>query len=320
MKSAPGKFSSAASVSLLILNGLTATPECRAQAWVPPQGDGAVSVSYQWINNTGHILTNGTYVNAGRSADMSIYLEGEYAVTDRFAAGAGIPFVAAKYTDASGPPPPIPYLPVDQCHCWHTGLQDFYLDARYNLIGRKWFALTPSLAGVIPSQKYNYRGEAALGRDLREFRFGIDAGERADRISRNLSFQERYSYAIVQRILAIPDNRSNMGVDANYLIRKRLALRGSSTWQRTHGGLRLGSPPPSDLIFPGEVDTPELLAQHDRLLRDDNWRAGGGVAYSFDRMDIFASYLAFISGTDTHAGGALTIGFSVPIHLGGSRR
>jgi hypothetical protein len=121
-------------------------------------------------------------------------------------------------------------------------------------------------------------------------------------------------------VLGIPDNRSNAGFEGAYLIKKRLALRGYSTWQRTHGGLRLGSIPPATLVFPGEVDTPELLAQHDRLLRDNNWRAGGGLAYSFDRMDIFAAYLAYISGADTHAGGALTVGFSVPFHLGGSRR
>jgi hypothetical protein len=68
------------------------------------------------------------------------------------------------------------------------------------------------------------------------------------------------------------------------------------------------------------VDTPDLLEQHDRLLRDNNWRAGGGLAYSFERVDLFASYLAYISGTDTHAGGALTVGFSVPFHLGGPHR
>jgi len=105
-----------------------------------------------------------------------------------------------------------------------------------------------------------------------------------------------------------------------YLVKRKLSVRGQAFWQHTHGGLRFGSPPPADLVFPGEVNTPELLYQHDRLLRDNYWRAGGGLAYSSPRADLFAAYTAFVSGTDTHAGRALTIGLSVPFRLSGSHR
>jgi len=115
----------------------------------------------------------------------------------------------------------------------------------------------------------------------------------------------------------ISTNRSNANLEGDYLIKRKLLLRGQALWQRTHGGLRFGSPSPADLVFPGEVNTPELLYQHDRLLRDNYWRAGGGLAYSFPRVDLFAAYTAFVGGTDTHAGRALTIGFSVPFRLGG---
>jgi hypothetical protein len=70
------------------------------------------------------------------------------------------------------------------------------------------------------------------------------------------------------------------------------------------------------LVFPGEVNTPDLLYQHDRLLRDNYWHAGGGLAYSFPQVDVFATYIAFVGGTDTHAARALTIGFVVPFRLG----
>jgi len=68
---------------------------------------------------------------------------------------------------------------------------------------------------------------------------------------------------------------------------------------------------------PGEVNTPERLLQHDRLLRDNYFHAGGGLSYSFPRMDVFLSYIAFVSGTDTHAGRAFTLGVSWPFEFHG---
>jgi hypothetical protein len=117
-------------------------------------------------------------------------------------------------------------------------------------------------------------------------------------------------------VIDIPNNRSNASVEVAFLLTRKLATRGLVSWQHTHGGLRFGSPTSASLPFPGEVDTPERLAQHDRLMRDNYWHVGGGVSYSFSRMDVFASYIAFVGGTDTHAGGALTAGLSWPFELG----
>jgi hypothetical protein len=172
----------------------------------------------------------------------------------------------------------------------------------------------------VPSHDYNFRGEAALGRNLREERIGIDAARRLDAISRSLSIQGGYSYAFVEKVMGISTNRSNAHLEGDYSIRRRLLVSGQVFWQRTHGGLRFGSPSSADLVFPGEVNTPELLYQHDRLLRDNYWHVGGGLGYSFPRADVFATYVAFVGGTDTHAGSALTISFVVPFRLGGPRR
>ena len=155
-----------------------------------------------------------------------------------------------------------------------------------------------------------------MGRNLKEVRIEIGAGQRLDRVLRNLSVQGRYSYAFVERAIDIPNNRSNATVEGAFLLTRKLSTRGLVSWQRTHGGLRFGSPTSATLRFPGEVNTPERLAQHDRLMRDNYWHVGAGVSYSFSRMDVFASYIAFVGGTDTHAGGALTAGISWPFELG----
>ena len=253
---------------------------------------------------------------------MSAYLEAEYAFTNRFSVTAGLPYVFAKYTDPNPPPSPIPFLPADACRCWQSGWQDFGIIARYRLIGGAFraFALTPSVSVGVPSQNYNFRGEAALGRNLREERIGIDVGRRLGMISSGFSVQGGYSYAFVEKVMGISSNRSNAHGDVDYLIKRRLQVLGQVFWQRTHGGLRFGSPSPADLVFPGEVNTPELWDQHDRLLRDNYWHAGGGVGYSFPRVDIVARYIAFVAGTDTHAGRALTISLVVPFRLGGPHR
>jgi hypothetical protein len=93
-------------------------------------------------------------------------------------------------------------------------------------------------------------------------------------------------------------------------------VRGSVFWQHTHGGLRLGAPSLPELPPPGDVNTPELLREHDRLLRDNNWRVGGAASYGFSRFDLFASYIAYVRGTDAHAGRAVTGGISWPFELG----
>jgi hypothetical protein len=296
--------------------------DARAQAWVLSRGEGDITFTYQQIDNTGHRRTNGVLVPRGASRDMSLYLQAEYAFTNRLSISAGIPYVFAKYTDPSPPPPPIPFLPNDQCRCWQSGAQDFGVAARYNVVGSPSgaFALTPSLSVGVPSHGYNFRGEAALGRDLKEIRIGIDVGRRLDIFSRSFSVQGGYSYAFVEKVMGISTNRSNARMELDHLIRGKLAVRGEAFLQRTHGGLRFGSPQPPGLIFPGEVNTTELLYQHDRLLRDNYWHAGGGLAYSFHRFDVFAGYVAFVGGTDTHAGHALTISVVVPFRVGSHHR
>jgi hypothetical protein len=290
-----------------------------AQAWVPPARQGTVTVAFQVIENTGHLLTDGSTVPQGRSRDASVYLEADYAITDRFSVVAGVPFVFAKYL---GPPPPpgIPEPPmvrdVDKCYCWQQAWADFGLTARYNLFNGA-AALTPSVSYGLPSHDYAYRGEAVVGRHLKEIRLAVDAGLRLDAISPRLALQGRYSYAWVEQVLDVPNNRSNVTAEALFQATNRLQVRGGAYRQITHGGLRLGTEGPTlpDGYPWGEAATSELFAEHDRLLRDNYWHLGAGFSFSFAWADVFASYVEFVSGTDTHAGRAFTAGLSVPFGL-----
>ena len=283
-----------------------------AQAWASPAGTGSISVAGQRIDQTGHRLTDGTLMKNGASVNSSVYLEGEYAVTDRFSVAAGLPFVFSRYTDAAPPPPFIPFFPIDECRCWHSGWQDLNISARYNIFNGV-FGLSSAVSAGVPSHDYEFRGEAVLGRRLKELRIAVNAGVRLERVSPRLFVEGDYSYAFVERVLDIPNNRANATIAVGYAVTRKLTARTLLAHQHTYGGLRLGAPPPFSLNPPGDVNTPERLDQHDRMLRDNSVHIGGAVSYRFSRFDLFGSYIAFISGTDTHAGRASTLGISWPL-------
>jgi hypothetical protein len=309
-----------ARVSLLLAFLPASATTAFPQAWVAPAGVGAVTLAVQNLEYTGHTATDGEFFPVGTSVHNRIDIEADYAFTDRLSITAAIPIVFAKYTDDDPLPSFVPFLPVDQCRCWHSGWQDFGFTARYNLANDA-FALTPSVAVGVPSHEYNFQGEAVLGERLKELRIAVDAGQRLDVISSRLSIQGRYSYAFVEQVLDVPNNRSNAALEGAFLMARRLEARVLLAWQRVHGGLRVGSASGDPFEPPGEVNTPERMEEHDRLLRDNNFRLGGGVVYSLDTMDLFASYFALVQGNDSHGGRAINFGVSWPFELtrGGSR-
>ena len=277
----------------------------RAQAWVPPEGVGSVDVIYQVIDNTGHTLNDGSLVPDGKSITEGVYVEATYAITDRLSVSGGLPYIFARYR---GPGPALAALPVDNCKCWHSGFQDFSATARYALFNGV-FALTPSLSVGVPSHSYVYKGEAVVGRDLNELRLAVDAGVRLDPISSRLTISGSYSYAIVERVVSIPNNRSNTSLDAAFQLTRTLSARGMVLWQHTHGGLRV----PDDVLPPQAH--PDTFDQHDRLLRDNHRRFGASLTYSLPGVDLFASYIVYGKGINSHKGRAFTAGVSWPFGL-----
>ena len=99
----------------------------------------------------------------------------------------------------------------------------------------------------------------------------------------------------------MPNNRSNMAIDADFLATRKLVARGGVSWQRSHGGLRST-----------EIVTEEQISQYDRILKDNNFHINGGLSYSLPKVDVFASYVHYAAGTDTHVGHAITAGLSIP--------
>ena len=277
-----------------------------AQAFTLPQGVGAVTLAWQYVDNLGHLYSDGFFAARGQSVTTSLDLELDYGVTDRLSATFEVPYVFAKYT---GTLPAPSNLPRDNCRCWHSSLQDFSLAARYRLGDDPW-AVTPLLRYVRPSHDYEYKGEAVVGRDLQETQVGVFAGARLAGFLPRASVQAGYTYAFVEKVLDIKLDRSNAFVDIGYALTRRLFVHANGLWQHTHGGLRAGSLTGNPFPLPGELGPPGSVrfVQRDRILRVNNWKVGGGLAYSVGPVDVFAAITNVVQGTDSHRSQAYTVG------------
>ena len=283
-----------------------------AQAFTPPGGVGSVTVAWQFVDNTGHRLTDGFFAARGQSVTTSALVEVEYGVNDRLAVSVGVPFVGAKYTGAQ---PARSGRAVDLCGCWHASFQDFSASARYRLGTASW-AVTPLVRVDLPTHDYNYQGEAVVGRNLNELQVGVSGGVRLARVPK-LSVQANYVYALVEQPLDdISVNRSSGAFEVGYALSRRLYVRGTSAWTRTHGGLRAGSDSGNPFPLPGELNTPERRAQGDRLIRVKYWQAGGGASYTAGPVDVFASIVKYVWGRDAHNGWVYNVGTTFYFDVG----
>lgn len=293
-----GSLKAAATVALACVALCLTASAASGQAWVAPARIGAVTFVFQSIDNTGHRIHDGSLYPPGYdSVSRTFLMNFDYAVTDRFSFAVDVPYVGTKYT---GPEPSLFGLALDDCFCWNHGWQDLGATARYN-IANGAFALTTSIALGVPTHNYEAFGEAVLGRNLNEVRIGIDAGQRLDAISSRLSVYGRYSYAVVEKVLDVSNNRSNMALGSDVLITRRLSGRVGFSWQRSHGGLR-------STEFTDDIQ----YQQYDRILRDNYFHVSGGVTVSLPRVDVFATLVRYVSGSDTHTGHALNAGVSFP--------
>ena len=270
-----------------------------AQAFTPPQGVGAVTLAWQYADNTGHRLSDGYFNPTGQSATTSGLVEVEYGISDRLSASLGLPYVFAKYT---GKNPPRSGLPVDTCRCWNSGFADFSASVRYRFGGDAW-AVTPVARFGQPSHAYVYRGEAVVGKRLTEAQLGVSAGLRLTSILPQVSLEAGYTYAFVEKALDdISVDRSNVYAGVGYAVNRRLHLRATWLWQHTHGGVQAGSPTGDPFPFPGELNTPARRAEADRILKVRYMQVAGGLSFDAGPVDLFASYTKYVWGRDAHNG------------------
>ena len=274
-----------ATLAVPIALALSAAP-ARAQAWLPPQGEGTVSILFSDVLVNTHFF--GTQpVDAGRIRSESMLVDVTYGVTDRFAFSVALPLVASEYTGNSNSPFAAPHPqplypgvnPLDD-GTYHAVWQDFRFGARYNLVKKRGFALTPFVGSLVPSHGYDTFAHAAAGRDLNELQFGVSAAKVFESVP-GVFVQASYSYGIVQQVLDISHNRSMLSAEAGYFVTPKVRVIGLSSGQITHGGID---------ATPGLGFDPIRFPVHDEITRDNFLSVGGGVAYAMsEKFDVFGS-------------------------------
>jgi hypothetical protein len=278
----------------------TAAP-ARAQAWLPPAGEGAVSFVYQNMHDQYHQIPGVGKLDVGPTTSRSMLIDVTYGVTDKLAISFGVPWIAGKYVgtaphplvDLSGGSPRFyGSSPLDN-GSFHGTLADARLDVRYN-VARERFVLTPFVALNAPTHAYTSLAHAAPGQQLRSLQFGVSAAKMFEAGVPRLFVQGRYAYGVTEKVLDISHNRSNMDLEVGYFLTPKLRVMALGTGQLTHGGI--------DMILNARVRLPaEQFLNHDRISRINYLNAGGGAGYSVsERIDVFGSFIRTLDARNGH--------------------
>jgi len=267
-----------------------------AQAWLPPQGDGRITFTYQNLHVRYHRNYRGQKTDKGPIRTHTSLTSFEYGLTNKLAIDADVAHVSSKF---EGFVEPVPHGPADT-GAYHPTFQDARIALRYNVLNRS-FVVTPYIAVAFPTHDYETRGHSAAGRGLREFHVGVNVGKDLEAVLPGSYVHGRYSYAVVERVEEFNLNRSNAEGEFGYLATPWLSLRFLAAWQRTHGGLEI----------PIDSDRSHFHDIHDQATRANFVRLGGGATFSVSRsLDLHVDYIRTVAGRNTHAPRAIALGIS----------
>lgn len=279
----------------LLLSGAVAffcVQSALAQAWLAPQGEASFAVVYGNVYTHDHLFSEGERFDRG-SVRMNVAVFGlSYSFTDRLAASASIPYVAARYEGAT------PHAARADDGDYHGTFTDLRLDLRYSLL-RGPLMVTPFLATVIPTRDYPTFAHAAPSSGLEQYVVGVAMGRRLDPILESGFAQLRYSYAFAEEVLGVSHDRSNVDLELGYFFTQSLGVSATGSYQDTHGGVDL--PPPGTPESAAFMRGPYFV-YHDQLGESDFVNLGGVVSYALTgTLDVFASYQTMVWGRNVHA-------------------
>jgi hypothetical protein len=268
------------------------------QAWLSPKGEGTVSVLYQNDIERLHTFSDGRTKDWGHTYFDGLIVNTDFSVTDRLAVSVSLPYIAGKYVGSR------PHLLVrGQANTavaldngeFHTGFQDFRLNARYALTRRE-LKVTPFFQAILPSHGYPSFGHAAIGFNEREYRVGVNIGRRLNPILPKAFVQGQYAFGFSPVIAAnIAPKRSYGELQLGYLLTRRISFQGSAVLTWSHEGLDFDYN-----LFPSNLTVEEYL-NHDRLARGKLLDSSGSIAYQVNRStNLFLSIGHSFYGANGH--------------------
>ena len=266
-------------VCLLLFAPCTVT----AQAWLPGEGIGAVTVDFTDLLNKKHYLPDGREVDVGHTRTRILAVGGSYGLTDRLMVRAALPLVQSRYY---GPRPhPTEVDDGDE----HTTVTDLQVALHFQWLTDP-VAIAPYIAAVIPTHDYETLGHAAPGKGLGEQWVGFYAATSLHEWIPHSYVQGRYNYAFVERVAGVAHDRSNLDAEVGWYVNPSWSLRLLASWQDTHGGIPVPIPQ-SDPLYP----------YHDQLGAESFLNLGGGISWAVDRrLGVYAIYMHSLRGSNGH--------------------
>ena len=292
-------------VAIVVATLATFPLDVRAQAWVPAQGEGAVSIAFQSLNVKKH-LAQTVPADAGHIDTNVLLADITYGVTDKIAVDLALPFVVSKYTGNR----PHPGTNIDDGN-YRGSFTDVRFALRYNLT-RNGAVVTPYIGTVVPSHDYAFYGHAAPGQQLRELQVGVYTAKLLDRGLPGLFVSGRYGFGFVEKVLDISHNRSVGDLEVGYFFSSAFRAFLTAHGQYSHGGI--------DMPTSGGLAAlpPQFRTNHDQIQKVHALDLGAGAAYSItDSIDVFGSFSKLVAGRNGHA---LNRGITVGASFSFSRR
>jgi hypothetical protein len=266
------------------------------QAWLPARGEGSVAVTLADYAFDGHFDSDGSSDPFGGTRAKSIAVEATYAITDRLAATAGLPYIATRLSGSF--PAGVALGPLDDGR-YHADFQDVRVELRFVAVPLP-ITITPLVGASIPSHAYEVIGEAVPGKRTREAFLGTNVGRA---LGRRAYVHCRYVFTRVEKV--VPEvntlDRSTVEVEAGGMATERLGLRALAIRQITHGGLDL-----EDMRT-----NPNFFRTHDRAARTNYLNVGGGMTFeATPTVEVYAVFLKTVSGENAHRARSFSVGTS----------
>jgi hypothetical protein len=284
--------------ALRLLTVLFAAPiSLLAQAWLSPQGDGSVTVLYQYSIDRLHAYSDGRTKDLGHMYWDTVVLDTDYSFTDRLALKVSLPYIDGKYVGHS-PHTMVRGDPTtavaEDNGSYHGTVQDVRVNVRYRVTKGEW-KVVPLFEASIPTTSYPVFLHAVLGTDSREYRAGVNVGRALNPVLPKAYFQAQYAFGVSQQFANITPKVSYGEFQLGYFLTRRIALQSSAVGFYSHNGILWNYD-----LFPNDLTQAQWL-NHIRVSRGKQLDVGGGIAYSFNRStSVVVSMSHSLWGENTH--------------------
>jgi hypothetical protein len=282
----------------LVVAGIVLPAASFCQAFLSPQGEGSISVLYQYSIDRLHAFSDGRTKDNGHMYWDTVILDTDYSLTNRWALRVSLPFLDGKYVGHSPHQVvrgnPGTNVQLDDGN-YHGTVTDFRIDLRYAATKGK-LKIVPDFQATLPAHPYPTFLHALYGNDAREFRGGASVGRTLDPIAGKAFFQGRYGFGYTpQKFAGIALKVSYGEFQLGYLLSRKLVVQGVVSSEYSHNGVLWNY-----ALFPNDL-TQDQWMNHIRVSRGKVLDAGGSIGYSFNRStNVVVSLARSFWGENTH--------------------